>query len=69
MLVKDWHEACSKKWLPGHAATVWRRIETYLLPALGQRPVAGLETRDLLASLKAVEKLEVLDTAGRLRHT
>lgn len=53
---------------PGHAATVWRRIETYLLPALGQRPVAGLKTRDLLAPLKAVEKREVLDTAGRLRQ-
>jgi len=68
VLAKDWHEACSKKWSPGHAATVWRRIETYLLPALGQRPVAGLKTRDLLAPLKAVEKREVLDTAGRLRQ-
>ncbi|WP_459206730.1 tyrosine-type recombinase/integrase [Pseudomonas sp. MLB6B] len=68
VLAKDWHEACSKKWSRGHAATVWRRIETYLLPALGQRPVAGLKTRDLLAPLKAVEKREVLDTAGRLRQ-
>lgn len=68
VLAKDWHEECSKKWSPGHAATVWRRIETYLLPALGQRPVAGLKTRDLLAPLKAVEKREVLDTASRLRQ-
>ncbi|CAI3794074.1 Prophage integrase IntA [Pseudomonas sp. MM221] len=68
VLAKKWHDACSKKWSPGHAATVWRRIETYLLPALGQRPVAGLKTRDLLAPLKAVEQREVLDTAARLRQ-
>lgn len=68
VLAKDWQDACSKIWSPGLAATVWRRIETYLLPALGQRPVAGLKTRDLLAPLKAVEKREVLDSAGRLRQ-
>lgn len=40
VLAKDWYDACSKKRSPGHAATVWRRIETYLLRDLGQRPVA-----------------------------
>ncbi|MBN7117567.1 tyrosine-type recombinase/integrase [Ectopseudomonas oleovorans] len=63
-----WHEACARKWSPGHAATVWRRIETYLLPGLGDRPIADLKTRDLLAPLKAVEQRDTLETAGRLRQ-
>lgn len=67
-LALEWHGACARKWSPGHAATVLRRIETHLLPALGERPVAELKTRDLLAPLKAAEKRDTLETAGRLRQ-
>lgn len=67
-LALEWHAACARKWSPGHATTVLRRIEAHLLPALGERPVAELKTRDLLAPLKAAEKRDTLETAGRLRQ-
>lgn len=67
-LALEWHAACVRKWSPGHAATVLRRIEAHLLPAIGDRPVTELKTRDLLAPLKAAEKRDTLDTAGRLRQ-
>lgn len=67
-LALEWHAACARKWSPGHAATVLRRIEAHLLPALGERPVAELRTRDLLAPLKAAEKRDTFETAGRLRQ-
>lgn len=67
-LAMEWHTACSLKWSPDHAATVLRRMELYLFPALGARPVAELKARDLLAPLKAVASREALETASRLRQ-
>lgn len=68
VMAEEWHAACSRKWTPGHASTVWRRIESHLLPSLGERPIGTLKTRDLLAPLKVLEKAETLETAGRLRQ-
>ena len=67
-VARDWHSACARKWKPLHAATVLRRIELHLFPALGARPVAELKVRDLLAPLKAAEKRDTLETASRLRQ-
>lgn len=67
-LALEWHAACARKWSPGHAATVLRRMELYLFPALGSRPVAELKARDLLAPLKVVASREAFETASRLRQ-
>lgn len=67
-LAMEWHAACARKWSQGHAATVLRRMELYLFPALGSRPVAELKARDLLAPLKVVASREALETASRLRQ-
>ncbi len=67
-VAREWHSVCARKWKPHHAATVLRRMEVHLFPALGARPVADLKARDLLAPLKAVEKRDTLETASRLRQ-
>lgn len=67
-VAREWHSVCARKWKPHHAATVLRRMETHLFPALGVRPVAELKTRDLLVPLKAAEKRDTLETASRLRQ-
>ena len=67
-LALEWHAACALKWSPGHAATVLRRMETHLFPALGAKAVDSLKTRDLMAPLKAAERADTLDTASRLRQ-
>ncbi|MFD2835790.1 tyrosine-type recombinase/integrase [Azotobacter vinelandii] len=46
-LAREWHAACSRKWSPGHAETVLRRMELHLFPTLGARPVADLKACDL----------------------
>ncbi|WP_428984213.1 phage integrase central domain-containing protein [Pantoea agglomerans] len=41
--------ACEyKRWSDGHAEGVWRDIERNILPAIGERNIADLTTRDLL---------------------
>lgn len=67
-MAEEWHAACSLKWSPGHAATVWRNLELHVLPVLGARPLGELKTRDLMQPLKAVEKRGTLELAGRLRQ-
>lgn len=67
-VARQWHAACALKWKPYHAATVLRRMEAHLFPALGARPVADLRARDLLAPLKAAEGRDTLETASRLRQ-
>ena len=66
----DWHAATgkTKNWTPDHAAKVMRRMELYLFPPLGHRPVDKLKVRDLLAPLKAAEQRDTLELASRLRQ-
>lgn len=64
----DWHAAGARKWSADHAAKVLRRMEQYLFPPLGARPVAGLKVRDLLGPLKAAEQRDTLELASRLRQ-
>lgn len=63
-----WHAACARKWKAAHAATILRRMELYLFPLLGHRPIAALKLLDLLAPLKAAEQREALELASRLRQ-
>ncbi len=67
-VARDWHAANAAKWKPAHAQNVLNRMERNLFPAIGNRPIADLKTRDLLAPLKAVEQREALDLASRLRQ-
>jgi len=67
-LALEWHANMAGKWSAGHADRVLTEAEADLFPALGNRPIADLKTRDLLAVLKAVEKRGALDLVGRLRQ-
>lgn len=68
LMARAWHAANARKWSPGHANTVMRRLENHLFPDLGSRPIAELKARDLIPPLKAAEARESLDLAGRLRN-
>ena len=49
-----WHAEASRAWTPGHADTVKYRLERYLIPSLGGRPVAEIEPPEMLRVLKGV---------------
>ncbi|TRO27660.1 DUF4102 domain-containing protein [Ectopseudomonas mendocina] len=68
VLASEWHGINSKKWSPGHSATVLKRMETYLFPKLGERPVSTLTTRDLYPPIDDAEKQGFHETASRLRQ-
>ena len=44
----EWHAEMSRRWMEGHAKTVMSRLHTHVFPLIGQRPIAELDTHDLL---------------------
>lgn len=42
LLAQEWHAACARNWTLGHAATVWRRIESHLLSGGADAAKSGI---------------------------
>lgn len=63
----EWH-GTNKKWSEDHAHRVLKSLEDNLFVALGERNITELKTRDLLASIKAVEMSGRLEVAARLQQ-
>lgn len=68
--------ACVREWAarhlaarsPSHRAGVLRRLERWVLPALGARPVADVTPLDVLAVLRRIADAGKLETAHRVRQ-
>ena len=71
----DTFAAVAAEWLEREKATLgestWiakqSRVDTYLIPALGGRPIARIAPPDVLPLLQAIERLGKRDTAHRVR--
>ena len=62
---QQWHGARSAR----HAGYVWRRLEADVFPAIGERPINQVETRELVKMVKAVADRGALDIAKRCFET
>ena len=67
-VAREWFATFSKHWAKGHADKVLHRLEHNVFPALGDRPIAEIAPRELLAVLKRVEKRGALETAHRTKQ-
>lgn len=67
MVAKAWF-ATKTKWSKDYGDSVWKRLETYVFPAIGDRDVAELDTGDLLVPVKKVEALGYLEVAMRIQQ-
>jgi integrase len=65
----EWCQSQKKAWTVGHAARVGARLKADIFPDLGSRPIAEIESPEVLAALRKVENRGALDTAKRLRQT
>jgi integrase len=55
----------SKQWAKGHADKIIRRLELYIFPWLGGRPIKAITAPELLAALRRVESRGANETAHR----
>ena len=65
----EWCQSQKKAWTAGHAFRVEARLKADIFPDLGSRPIAEIDSPEVLAALRKVENRGALDTAKRLRQT
>ena len=62
---REWFEKFSRNWAPGHSEKIIRRLELYLFPWIGSRPIAKIEAAEILSCLRRMESDGHLETAHR----
>lgn len=51
---RDWHERFKETWSVGHAGDVMVRLERYVFPYIGKRPLDAISTPEILAVLERI---------------
>lgn len=64
----EWHELRQHEWTPAYARQILSRLEDDIFPDLGNRPIAQIKPKDMLATLQKVEARGVLETTRRLKQ-
>lgn len=65
-VAREWHGIRTAEFSEKHRGTVMYRLETYVLPAIGGRPVAELEPPDILAVVRPLELKGLHETSRRV---
>jgi len=69
VVAREWHGQRKHEWAESSAKLVLTRLETYVFPKLGKRPIADITAPDVLSMLRVVEDTGALDTAQRVKQT
>jgi integrase len=64
-IARDWLKKREKEVEAGTVRRDRRRLEKYIFPTLGKRPIRAVEPPDLLEALRRIESLKFNDTAHR----
>ena len=66
MVAREWHASFAPTWSDSHAYWVIRRLEQYVFPDIGTKPIAELKATDVLKVLRCIEVV-ALETAHRVK--
>ncbi len=66
-LAREWHESQKSRWDEKHTANVLHRMEMDVFPYIGKRPIANIDTMELISTLKKIEARDALDMVARVR--
>ena len=64
----EWLAKMGKTWVPRHTETITRRLESFILPRLGPRPINEITAPDLLKVLHMLEARGTVETAHRVKQ-
>ncbi len=67
-IAREWYGKFSPSWADSHAKNIIRRLELYIFPWLGSRPIADITPPELLAVLRKIESKGILETAHRAQQ-
>jgi integrase len=68
VVAREWHSRFSPTWSDSHAIWILRRLEQYVFPDIGARPITELRAQDVLKVLRRIEEV-ALETAHRVKFT
>jgi len=69
VIAREWFGKLAPTWASTHSIKVIQRLEDYLFPWLGARPIADVAAPELLACLRRVEERGAFESAHRtLQH-
>jgi integrase len=66
-IAREWHTRFFSTWSEGYAETLMSRLELYIFPWIGKRPIVEIKAPELLAVLRRIESRGILDTTQRVR--
>lgn len=64
-IAREWYAMHSPRWVPSHGEKIIRRLELYIFPWLGTRPVKEIRAPEILAALRRIETRGANETAHR----
>ena len=67
-VAREWHGKYSANWAKSHADKIIHRLELYIFPWLGERPIVEITPPELLAVLRRIESRGILETAHRAKQ-
>ena len=65
-MAEEYQTAFSRVWSKSHQGNVRQRLDAYILPFLGKRPVNAITPTDVLAFVRDIEKKGAFETASRV---
>lgn len=63
---REWYERNRDNWTRKHSHNILRRLELYVFPRLGRKPISDLTPLDVLDCLQKIEDRGILHTAKRI---
>ena len=68
VIAREWYTKFSPSWAASHGNKIIRRLELYVFPWLGDRPIKSITAPDLLTVLRRIEAKGTLETAHRTQQ-
>ncbi|OGQ95526.1 MAG: integrase [Deltaproteobacteria bacterium RIFOXYD12_FULL_57_12] len=68
IIAREWYAKFSPSWAASHGTKIIRRLELYVFPWLGNRPIKAITAPELLTALRRIEAKGTLETAHRTQQ-
>jgi integrase len=68
IIAQEWHTKFASTWTESHSKKIIRRLELYVFPWLGDRPIRSITAPDVLTVLRRIEAKGALETTHRVQQ-
>ncbi len=68
IIAREWHAKFAPNWVEAHSSRILRRLELFVFPFLGNKPIKTITAPELLAVLRRNEANGHVETAHRVKQ-